>query len=58
MAPCRGLKDDNMLMNLLKLNVTYVYKHFLIEWTEEKEVSVRGRERIQVVYISAYSVTN
>ena len=57
MAPCRGLKDDNMLMNLLKLNVTYVYKHFLIEWTEEKEVSVRGRERIQV-YISAYSVTN
>ena len=58
MAPCRGLKDDNMLMNLLKLNVTYVYKHFLIEWTEEKEVSVRGRERIQVVHISAYSVTN
>ena len=57
MAPCRGLKDDNMLMNLLKLNVTYVYKHFLIEWTEEKEVSVRGRERIQV-HISAYSVTN
>ena len=51
MAPCRGLKDDNMLMNLLKLNVTYVYKHFLIEWTEEKEVNVRGRERIQV-YIS------
>ena len=57
MAPCRGLKNDNMLMNLLKLNVTYVYKHFLIEWTEEKEVRVRGRERIQV-YISAYSVTN
>ena len=57
MAPCRGLKDDNMLMNLLKLNVTYVYKHFLIEWTEEKEVSVRGRKRIQV-HISAYSVTN
>ena len=57
MAPYRGLKDDNMLMNLLKLNVTYVYKHFLIEWTEEKEVSVRGRERIQV-HTSAYSVTN
>ena len=57
MAPCRGLKDDNMLMNLLKLNVTYVYKHFLIEWTEEKEVRGRGRERIQV-YISAYCVTN
>ena len=58
MAPYRGLKDDNMLMNLLKLNITYVYKHFLIEWTEEKEVSVRGRERIQVVHTSAYSVTN
>ena len=57
MAPCRGLKDDNMLMNLLKLNITYVYKHFLIEWTEEKEVSVRGRERIQV-HTSANSVTN
>ena len=57
MAPCRGLKDDNMLINLLKLHVTYVYKQFLMEWTEGKEVSVRGRERIQV-YISAYSVTN
>ena len=57
MAPCRGLKDDNMLINLLKLNVTYVYKQFLMEWTEGKEVSVRGRERIQV-HISAYCVTN